>query len=578
MIKLQIMGETSLLVLVIILAVIVAILFAVFLLYFLVIRKNKIRKEIRAIDKTFQYYHALLIGQDAQYVKRLEIISRSNLLYVEIHTKFLKQFKEIRDKHDANAQNMINRLFDYISDHHYKQAKNHINDAKQLVEDYEHRVSELNNDLLSVIKPEEDCRQASLTLKEQFRRVKQDYYAKQSELVMLEESFEKVFAIIDREFEQFEKFVESAQYDDANNSLPKIENIMNSLASAMVDLPNLCVLVSDVMPNKISELEATCNGLTINGYPLNHLCVQRAISEMRAKLDAHRERLEQFDIRGIADSIDTMQNQIDDFYVKFDAEKEAKVLFTEQNDGVYSNVNLIERRFIRLCNVIPEVSKIYIINEAHRNKVNELQNDINKVGALKRSLDTLIHAGTKQPYSSLVAKMSELKEASDAIISELDAFASYLASLKTDSEEAYKLVFSFFDKLVKAEKEIREINISRLKEKYKEDFNRSYELLNSIYDTLRVSPINVDNINKYVAELYEVSNNILDDGSISQEHNMMTLAENAIMYANKGRSHLSDIDQLVAQAETFFNEGDFEQAYIIAGNALKKIRANNERQ
>ena len=59
---------------------------------------------------------------------------------------------------------------------------------------------------------------------------------------------------------------------------------------------------------------------------------------------------------------------------------------------------------------------------------------------------------------------------------------------------------------------------------------------------------------------------------------MMMLAENAIMYANKGRSHLSDIDQLVIQAETFFKEGDFEQAYIIAGNALKKIKAYNEKQ
>ena len=57
---------------------------------------------------------------------------------------------------------------------------------------------------------------------------------------------------------------------------------------------------------------------------------------------------------------------------------------------------------------------------------------------------------------------------------------------------------------------------------------------------------------------------------------MMILAENAIMYANKGRSHLSDIDQLVSQAETFFNEGEFEQAYIIAGNALVKIKATNE--
>ena len=95
---------------------------------------------------------------------------------------------------------------------------------------------------------------------------------------------------------------------------------------------------------------------------------------------------------------------------------------------------------------------------------------------------------------------------------------------------------------------------------------------------LKKLPINVDEVNKNVSELYDVSNDILEGGSIDQEHNMMVLAENAIMHANKGRSHLSDIDQLVAQAETFFKEGDFEQSYIIAGNALKKIRAYNERQ
>ena len=59
---------------------------------------------------------------------------------------------------------------------------------------------------------------------------------------------------------------------------------------------------------------------------------------------------------------------------------------------------------------------------------------------------------------------------------------------------------------------------------------------------------------------------------------MMLLAESAIIYTNKARSHLGDIDQIVAQAEEFFKDGDFEQAYIIAGNALRKVKANNEKQ
>ena len=572
------MGDKLPLIIIIVVVSIVVLALVIFGVYFFFIRKNKIRKDFRALDKLFQYYHALLIGQNAQYVKRLEIISRTNLLYVEIHTKFLKTFKEIRDKKDANTQTAINRLADMISDHHFKQAKEYMPDVQHAVKEYERAVSDLNTELLRVVKPEEDCRQSSLALKEQFRRIKQDYYAKQGDLVMIASSFDKVFNLIDQKFEDFESFVESAQYDDANNVLPEIEKILNELASSMVDLPNLCVLVSDVVPNKLSELENTYNKLVDASYPLHHLCVETAITEMCAKIADYKDKLRCLDIRGLAQGLENMLNRIDAFFVKFDEEKEARKVFEEQNEGVYSTVNLIERRFIKLCNTIPEVSKIYIINDVHKSKVNEIQTNINRVGALKRSLDTFIHSNIKQPYSSLVGKMKELKEASDSIISELDEFNSYISSLKTDCEAAYALLFTFFDKIKRAEKEIRDINISRLSEKYSDDFDKSYELLNSINALLRKSPIDVDNVNKCVVELYEVCNNILDDGSIAQEHNMMILAENAIMYANRGRSHLSDIDQLVGQAETFFNEGEFEQAYIIAGNALKKIRANNEKQ
>ena len=548
------------------------------LIYTSIHRKNKIRKEFRSLDKIFQYYHAILVGQDSQYVKRLEIISRTNLLYVEIHTQFLKRFKEIRDKQDAKAQNSINKLADMISDHHFNQARKYYPDVKALVDAFEESVKSLNNDLLGVVKPEEDCRQASLTLKEQYRRLKQDYYAKQSDLVMLANSFEKVFGLIDSKFDEFESLVESAEYIEANNLLPKIEGILNELSSSLKNLPSLCILVSDVLPTRLGELEVAYHNLLNEGYPLHHLGLDKNIEILRNRVEEAKNKLRQFAIHNLENELEEMLAEIDAYFKKFEEEKEAKGLFDEQNEQVYTNVNLIERRFIRLCNIIPEVSRIYVINDAHKVKVNTLQTDINKVGALKRSLDTFIHSAIKQPYSQLIVKMNELKDASDSVILELDEFDSYLDSLKIDSEESFKLIFTFFDRIKRAEKEVREINIIRVTEKYEKDFDRCYELLNNINSLLKKLPINVDEVNKNVSELYDVSNDILEGGSIDQEHNMMVLAENAIMHANKGRSHLSDIDQLVAQAETFFKEGDFEQSYIIAGNALKKIRAYNEKQ
>ena len=296
-------------------AAIVASIALIFLVvYFFFIRKNKIRKEVRGLDRRFQFYHALLIGQDSQYVKRLEIISRTNLLYVEIHTKFLKRFKEIRDKHDASAQSTINRLMDLLDDRKFKQVKNYLPEASEIITEYEKMVDNLNNELLRVVKPEEDCRQSSLNLKEQLRRIKQDYYAKQSDLILLAVSFEKVFEHVDSLFEEFESYVESAQYDEANSILPKIDHILHELTASMVDLPNLCVLVTDIIPSRISELQKAHDDLEEQEYPLHHLCVESSLNEMRKALEYYKSQIKKFNTAGIRDQLDDMLNRIEDFF------------------------------------------------------------------------------------------------------------------------------------------------------------------------------------------------------------------------------------------------------------------------
>ncbi|HBF68905.1 MAG TPA: hypothetical protein DDW20_06340 [Firmicutes bacterium] len=540
------------------------------ILYFTVFKKTKIKKEIRNLESRFQYLHALLIGQDAQYVKRLEIISRTNLLYVDVHTRFLKKFKEIRDKYDSKAQSTINNLKDLLSAKKYKVLNEALPDSKDIIKVFEDKVNELNNELLKVVKPEEDCRQASLSLKENYRRIKQEYYAKQSDLQLMSDSFEEIFKYVDSLFEQFENFVESAQYDDANTILPKIQKILIEVSNAMGELPNLCASVISVVPDKISSLENAYELMQQENYPLHHLGVSRTIKDMRDELNELTIRIRQFDITGVSGRIDFILSRIDEFFVSFDEEKKAKEKFDVENDSIYSNVNTIERRFIKLCNTIPEVGKVYIINDEHQAKITSINNDINKLGALKRSLDTLIHSSTKQPYTLLIEKMDELKDASESVITEMDDFSNYISSLRTDSENAYHLIYDYFFKIKENEKIVKDINVEKISQKYQSKFDRLYTLLNSIYNLLLVTPIDVDKINNYVNEVHDINNQIFDKGAIYQDYNMMIAATNAIIYANRKRQHTTEISSLIDQAEELFNDGEFEQSYIIAGNALSK--------
>lgn len=549
-----------------------------FLLFKLVFEKNRLRRQIRELDSRFQYLHALLIGQDANYLRRLEVIARSNLLYVDIHTRYLKRFKEVRDKYDAHTQSVINNLKDLADDKKFKILKEALKDANDVVATYESEVNGLNNSLLQIVKPEEDCRQAAISLREKLRSIKQDYYSKQADLQIMAQSFEETFNYIDDQFAEFESLVESAQYDDAKDILPKISNVLLELSNSMGELPNLCATVVNYIPDKIASLENAYDVMQHENYPCHHLCVTSSINEMKNQVTQLTGKIKQFNIRGVEEELNNIASRIDDILSAFDEEKKAKETFEADNENTYKTVNTIERRFIKLCNTIPQVSKIFIINEEHQQKINIIQNDINKLGATKRTLDTLIHSSTKQPFSALVKKMTELSDASKVVIESMDEFSKYLMSLKEDSETAHKLIYELYENAKKAEYDVTNMKVAKISEKYAPTFDRFYELVNLLEETLQHTPIDVDKVNECVEELNQINSEVLDKGSISEDYNMMLLAENAIVYANRDRHRTNDIDALITQAESLFNNGEFEQSYIAAGEVLNKIHQNSENE
>ena len=542
----------------------------IFLLYKFVIVRHVARKQVRELERRFEYLHALLIGQDAQYVKRLEIISRTNLLYVELHTQYLKRFKEIRDRFDAQAQNTINGLKDLVDEGKYKALKVSYSDGRNIIETYEKHVNTLNSDLISVVKPEEEARQASLSLKEELRRIKQDYYSKQGDLQLVISSFDAVYEYIDGLFDEFEQYVESAQYDDANTLLPNISKAIKEVGRVLTKLPNICALVTMVIPDKIASLMNAYEEMVDAKYPLHHLIVKNNIYDMNRELDLLTKKIKSFELNGVNNALDNIIARIDEYFILFEEEKKARVIFDAECEDIYVIVNTLEKKFIKLCNTIPEVKKIYVISGDYANRVNEIQSEINKVGATKRSLDTFIHSSTKQPYSILVSKMHELRDESNLVLSMMEDFQVYLDSLKETAENAYLLIYDYYHRVKKAEKIVRDISLKEFTAKYEELLERIYTSLNSVNDILNVLPIDITTVSNNINWLIEEGEPVLNE--IESDNNMMALAESAILYANRDRQHLSDIHHLVLQSEAHFFNANFEKAYVDTSNALRKLR------
>lgn len=531
-------------------------------------RKNK--RIVRDFERKYNYIHNVLVNQDSAYIKRLETIASANLLFAETYTEYNDRYATLRDETDASARHAIEDLKASLNQKN-KVFKDSFLRNRPILLNFERLVNELNKELTKLVKPEEDARQASLNEKEELRRIMAIYRAHQSELVIVEDSFEKIFSNIETLFIDYEEDVSRADYEEAKKKLVLIDKILRELKSKLDVLPSLCVKTTKIVPEKITELERTYQDLVKQSFPLHNLMVKSGIEEMRTSLGNIEHRIKLFEVKGLDELLDKMVDRIDHYFIAFKREKAERVVYENEFDGAYQGVNALEKKFIKLANTIPTIKEVYMLTPERENQIETIKNSINQVSMIKRTLDTFIHSSTHQPFSVLVEKMRALQNEAAIVTQSMDEFQHYLESLKLDAENAFLLIHTFFYKLKMAEKNLRELNIPAFSEPLAIRLDQCYSTLETIDSTLHVKPIDVQRINSLVEDLNLNGESLLSD--IDNQYNMSILAENAIVYANRERPNFKEVQNLIKQSETMFEEGYFEKAYIEAGNVLKKYRS-----
>lgn len=540
-----------------------------FLLYYFVISRNRIKRQIREQQKKYAYLDALLIGQDSQYIHRLEIISRTNLLYVDKHEQFSRRFKEIYENDDKFAESMLRQLNALINNKQYKNIKSVINDAKKAMKVFEDKVNALDNDLYILIKPEEDSRQSILKLKENYRRVKQTFYANSTDLDLVSSSINQVFEKLDQMFIAFETHIESAEYDDAQALLPVIGKVVSALETALSQLPNYCILVNNVIPEKINELKKNYESVEAQGLPLFNLAFPTRLGQWRNDLETLRKRIVKLELTNIMDSLDALQSEIEDVQCQLDGEQADKNYFESRHLEVYNAVIEIEKVFLRICSILPQVYATYIVADDRKEKMDNLKQTMNSLGAIKQSLDNYIHSSLKQPFSSLKMKLDELDNQYNKAKEGIDEFKGYVEFLKTSSEEAYTMIFVYYYRLKQVEALLREIKIPNFSMAYKVRIEECYDLLNEIDKAVKIKPIAVDDINEKVDILKNTATNLFDE--IENKYREIQLAESAVVYANRDRNHQEDVHQQLCALEEAFYRGEFVKVYHDANAIFKHM-------
>lgn len=541
------------------------------LFYLFVYSRFNYRKQVRNLEKQFSYYDSLLIGQDSQYIHRLEIISRTNLLYMDKYEYFQRRFRNIYDIEDKYADSIIKQLSALIKAKQYKNIKSVISEAKKAIDTLSESVKSLDHDLYEVIKLEEDCRRNIDHLKEVYRHVKQTYYSESDELELVAPTFNKMFDKIDSKFSKFDDMLEGAEYEEIQTEIDSLSEVLNALGHVLIDLSNLCKTVKTVIPERLAELQNKYKETEKEGVPLYHLSFKVHVDEWKKKLAELTKKIINLQCGGIKTQCDIILTEIEEFAKLLDAEIVARAYFNENYSRIYNQVNEVEKLFLRICAVLPEVKEFYLVSKLENDRIDELSKSVDNLGSAKRYLDGFVHSGTRQPFSLLKTKLNELEQNYIVVNEGVVSFKNYVDSLKSTAEEAYNLISVYYNRIKLTESLLDEIGNDSIKANYADKIEAVYDVLNDIYDQIQHKPINVDEVSHKIENLKNLANAMFEEvESISMNQKA---AENSIMLLNQDRDE-QDINQTVASLELGFEKGEFVSVNSQA-TSIYKNRHNN---
>jgi|GEM_PF-5535364 len=530
------------------------------LFLFLFIRgRSKVRRGAEQLRQERDYLHSLLTGKIAKNISRIELVSRTNLLYVEVLNSLRKRYQPLLEQLNTECRYQIDELQDRIKDREYPGLKRLVQDAKTYFNVVKGDILALEKEIDDIIRPEEEARSNALMVKELYRDIKKIYNEHESDLSLVKETFKNISDNVNNRFNKIDSLIECAEYSEVNRLIDEVNTFLHELLHILEELPKICLLLNVVLPTKINEVNQIYDDMEKQDFPLRHLRVKSTIVEIDKSMLLIGEDVKILKTKGVFDALNAFSNKLDEFKDEFNKERFSKNEFDKIYGGIADIADNLHKRYIRLSKDLHEVRRYYIISEEFEQKLAQIKIQIDEVSLIKRNLDTYIHSSTGLHYSLLLEKTKQLEEQAILCNRNFTSFSEYETSLKSDAEKAFATVNAIFFKLFEVKRKIKGLVSQKLRETYDNRVDKCYAQLLELSDSLKTIPIEIDKVNALTNRLTFLFEDLAS--RIDSDYKIQNACELNFVSANVYRGQFSEVNRQMINIENSFLDGEYSLVY-----------------
>lgn len=537
----------------------------ILVLYFIQKQKNKKYKE--EIDKLEIEKNKLDSSPVIPELSKIESYLNNEKLEV--------MYNNWKNRLDVIRTNQIPKITDMLLDTDYSLSKMDYKKtlykiARLEMEIYKVRTNSefLLNEIKEITGSEERNRAIITKLKIKYRELYQKYKNTENEFGENSEVVELQFENIARKFEQFEDLMEKNEYTEVAPVVKSIDEMIKHMTNIVEELPGIELLAKSILPKKLEEVEQKYKKMTESGYPLDYLNVEYNISEARNKINDILTRAKDLNIEDSLFELKVLLDYFESIFTDFEKEKVNRTDYENANKVFKTKYNKINNLLNDILKDIEEIKRLYNLSDIQLQELYSIKKDLdnlyNDYNILIKhtSNNTFAYSKLTKEIEALSVKLANLDERVDIILDSI-------GSMKEDEVRARQQLEEIKNILKESKAKIREYNLPIIPKTYFIELNDAQMAIKEIIKELDKKPITIDVLNTrvdtardLVLKLYQTTKEMVKTAMF---------AEMAIVYGNRYRSRVDDLDKYLKYSEKLFYRGEYKKSLEVSINSLNKV-------
>lgn len=528
---------------------------------------KKLRQEVETLDKEKNLIASTPVLSE---LAKVESIVKNDKME-EKYKNWQKRFEVIKDEKVNLINDMINELDISTSQKHYKNVDQKL--AKVEMEIY--KVRESANELLGEIKEitvsEEKYRSIVTKLKAKYRKLMNEFTTHKDDYEEIQEAIELQFENIEKRFLDFEHRMEKNEYDEVVHIVKALDTMIDHMGIVVVEVPNLVLMAQKLIPKRIEEILATSKEMIDNGYNLEYLNIEYNMEECNKNINTIMDRIRVLNLVDCMFDLKTMLDYLDTIFNSFDEERLARKSYEEMVTPFEKKLRKTNHIMKDIYNQLDDIKNMYDLSDDDLKELNELKERLEiAINDYKELLR--VKENKEKPYSYLYKQLEVENNILQELEVNLDNSLKSLGSMYDDEIRAREQLEDIQDLLKQCKVKIRSYKLPIIINNYFIELSEANEAIDEIIKELNKKPImikvlntRVDTARDLVLKLYNTTTDMIKTAQ---------LAEMAIVYGNRYRSEMIEIDRGLDNAEMLYHKGDYKDALDVSLSSIELIEAD----